>query len=170
MILWYLSKELKKKKFTMSGKDCGDGESSVLCYNNGTDWEADEAENFFIVIVARKGTCGSSSFTVVSDPKKVLSCCGAATSTSHVAVMVSHKWEHVSREEYGALACTDRKNWTSLEHVSLFWLRRASPSSLVCSSFISMSNERHCFILKTLLFLLPHFLVASVIFQMICSI
>lgn len=80
--------------------------------------------------------------------------------------MVSHKWEHVSREEYGALACTDRKNWTSSEHVSLFWLRRAPPSSLVCSSFISMSNERHCFILKTLLFLHPHFLVASVIFQM----
>ena len=107
----------------------------------------------------------SSSFSVVSDPKKVLCCCGAAASSNHVAVMVSHKWEHISREEYGALACIDRKNWTSLEHVSLFWLRRAPHSSLVYSSFISMSNERHCFILKTLLFLHSQFLLASVIFH-----
>jgi len=38
-------------------------------------------------------------------------------------------------------------------------------SSLVYSSFISMSNERHCFILKTLLFLHSQFLLASVIFH-----
>lgn len=103
----------------------------------------------------------SSSFSVVSDPEKDLCFCGAATSSNHIAVMVSHKWEHISQEECRALACIDRKNWTSLEHMSVFWLRRAPHSSLVCSSFISISNEMHCFILKTLLFLHPRFLLAS---------
>jgi len=81
----------EEKVLPQSGKDWGDGESSVLCYSNGTDCEKQMRQKTFRVIVAKKRTCVSSSFSVVSDPKKVLCCCGAAASSNHVAVMVSHK-------------------------------------------------------------------------------